>query len=124
MKNAPNYIGIKKENKIENNKKYMNKPNKKYSYTFQSFYNNYPRPEPLPKKIDIRIINNSSTFSTSNINETSNRYKTRSDKTIYDDKKILFILTNLGLENLYIKFKDNFITYNDLNFLTKDDLLK
>ena len=124
LKNAPNYIGIKKENKIENNKKYMNKPNKKYSYTFQSFYNNYPRPEPLPKKIDIRIINNSSTFSTSNINETSNRYKTRSDKTIYDDKKILFILTNLGLENLYIKFKDNFITYNDLNFLTKDDFIE
>ena len=124
LKNAPNSIGIKKENKIENNKKNMNKPNKKYSYTFQSFYNNYPRPEPLPKKIDIRIINNSSTFSTSNNNETSNRYKARSDKSIYDDKKILFILTNLGLENLYIKFKDNFITYNDLNFLTKDDFIE
>jgi hypothetical protein len=51
-------------------------------------------------------------------------YKSRNDKVDYDDKKILFILTNLGLENLYSKFKENFITYNDLIFLTKDDFIE
>jgi hypothetical protein len=81
-------------------------------------------PEPLPKKIDIRIINDNSEFNTTNINDTITRNKAREDKTKYDDKKILFILTNLGLEELFCKFKDNFIRYNDLKFLTKDDFIE
>ena len=125
LKNMPNSIIIKKDNKLDHNKRHINnKKNKNFSYTFQNFYNNYPRPEPFPKKIDIRIINNNSNFNTSNINDTSNRYKSRENKNVYDDKKILFILTNLGLENIFCKFKDNFITYNDLIFLTKDDFIE
>ena len=125
LKNIPNSMIIKKDNKLEHNTKHINsKQNKNFSYTFQNFYNNYPRPEPFPKKIDIRIINNNSNFNTSNINDTSNRYKSRENKNVYDDKKILFILTYLGLENIFCKFKDNFITYNDLVFLTKDDFIE
>ena len=125
LKNIPNSIIIKKENKLDHNIKHINsKKNKNFSYTFQNFYNNYPRPEPFPKKIDIRIINNNSNFNTSNINDSSNRYKNRDNKNEYDDKKILFILINLGLENIFCKFKDNFITYNDLIFLTKEDFLE
>ena len=121
LKDITNFINIQR-NKINENKKenlYNNKNKKQYSYTFQNFYNNYPQPEPFPKKIDIRIINNS------NDNISSKTiYNERKDKTVYDDKKILFILTNLGLENLYSKFKDNFITYNDLKFLKKDDFVE
>jgi len=107
---------------FDNNIKNINKKqNKKFSYIFQNFHN-YPLPEPLPKKIDIRIINNNSNFNTSNINNSTNRYKY--DKSIYDDKKILFILINLGLEDLFNKFKDNFITFNDLYFLTKEDFIE
>ena len=100
----------------ENHKNQLikNENKKQYSYTFQNFYNNYPQPEPFPKKIDIRIINQ---------NDNNSNNKSR-NKEIYDDKKILFILSNLGLENLYSKFKDNFITYNDLKFLSKDDFVE
>ena len=124
LKKIQNIINLKKNGKIENNKKYSKKPNNQFSYTFQNFYNNYPIPEPLPKKIDIRIINDNSEFNTTNNNDTINRNKAREDKSKYDDKKILFILTNLGLEELFCKFKDNFIRYNDLKFLTKDDFIE
>ena len=119
-----NIINLKKNGKIENNKKHFKKPNNQFSYTFQNFYNNYPMPEPLPKKIDIRIINDNSEFNTTKITDTINKNKAREDKDKYDDKKILFILTNLGLEELFCKFKDNFIRYNDLKFLTKDDFIE
>ena len=100
-----------------------NKQNKRFSYIFKNLHN-YPLPEPLPKKIDIRIINNNSNFNTNNINNTTSMYKNKDDKSIYDDKKILFILLNLGLENLFSKFKDNCITFNDLKFLTKEDFIE
>jgi hypothetical protein len=116
LKDITNFINAHKHKISENNKKQLIKTenNKQYSYTFQNFYNNYPQPEPFPKKIDIRIINHNENISN---NKSQN-------KEIYDDKKILFILSNLGLENLYSKFKDNFITYNDLKFLSKDDFVE
>lgn len=116
LKDITNFINAHKNKIGENNKKQLIKTenNKQYSYTFQNFYNNYPQPEPFPKKIDIRIINHNENISN---NKSQN-------KEIYDDKKILFILINLGLENLYSKFKENFITYNDLKFLTKDDFIE
>ena len=116
LKDITNFINVHKHKTNENNKNQLikNENKKQYSYTFQNFYNNYPQPEPFPKKIDIKIINHNEAHSN---NKSQNR-------AIYDDKKILFILTNLGLENLYSKFKDNFITYNDLQFLTKDDFIE
>ena len=116
LKDITSFINAHKHKINVNNKKQLinNENNKQYSYTFQNFYNNYPQPEPFPKKIDIRIINH---------NENNSNNKSQ-NKEIYDDKKILFILINLGLENLYSKFKDNFITYNDLKFLTKDDFIE
>lgn len=124
LKKIQNIINLKKNSKVESNKKYFKKPSNRFSYTFQNFYNNYPMPEPLPKKIDIRIINDKSEFNTTKINDTINRNKAREDKSKYDDKKILFILTNLGLEDVFCKFKDNFIRYNDLKFLTKEDFIE
>lgn len=116
LKTITNYTNAHKHKMDENNKNQLikNENKKQYSYTFQNFYNNYPQPEPFPKKIDIRIINQ---------NDNNSNNKSR-NKEIYDDKKILFILSNLGLENLYSKFKDNFITYNDLKFLSKDDFVE
>ena len=110
---------IKKDNKIIAKKNPYKKKNKQFLYTFQNFYNNYPIPEPLPKKIDIRIINDNNNSNISNLNESK-----RNEKSLYDDKTILFILTNLGLEDLFLKFKDNRITYNDLQFLTKEDFIE
>ena len=116
LKTITNYTNAHKHKMVENHKNQLikNENKKQYSYTFQNFYNNYPQPEPFPKKIDIRIINQ---------NDNNSNNKSR-NKEIYDDKKILFILSNLGLENLYSKFKDNFITYNDLKFLSKDDFVE
>ena len=116
LKTITNYTNTHKYKMDENHKNQLikNENKKQYSYTFQNFYNNYPQPEPFPKKIDIRIINQ---------NDNNSNNKSR-NKEIYDDKKILFILSNLGLENLYSKFKDNFITYNDLKFLSKDDFVE
>ena len=129
LKDINNFLNIQRNKLKSNNNKNVTKTNtnnKKYSYTFQNFYNNYPQPEPLPKKIDIRIFNHNNNMNNiKSINPNSNSiYKTRNDKAVYDDKKILFILTNLGLENMYSKFKDNFITYNDLKFLTKEDFIE
>ena len=129
LKDITNFINIQRNKIKENNKKNLiknnsNKRQNQYSYTFQNFYNNYPQPEPFPKKIDIRIINHNNDTNNIKSIDSNSIYKTRNDKADYDDKKILFILTNLGLENLYSKFKDNFITYNDLNFLTKDDFIE
>ena len=116
LKTITNNTNAHKHKMDENHKNQLikNENKKQYSYTFQNFYNNYPQPEPFPKKIDIRIINQ---------NDNNSNNKSR-NKEIYDDKKILFILSNLGLENLYSKFKDNFITYNDLKFLSKDDFVE
>ena len=120
-KEVQNITNLKKDNKTITKKNPNKKKNKQFLYTFQNFYNNYPIPEPLPKKIDIRIINdnNNNNSNISNLNESK-----RNEKSLYDDKTILFILTNLGLEDLFLKFKDNRITYNDLQFLTKEDFIE
>ena len=118
-KELQDITNLKKDNKIITKKNHKKK-NKQFLYTFQNFYNNYPIPEPLPKKIDIRIINdNNNNSNITNLNESK-----RNEKSLYDDKTILFILTNLGLEDLFLKFKENRITYNDLQFLTKEDFIE
>ena len=119
-KELQDITNLKKDNKIITKKNPNKKKNKQFLYTFQNFYNNYPIPEPLPKKIDIRIINdNNNNSNITNLNESK-----RNEKSLYDDKTILFILTNLGLEDLFLKFKENRITYNDLQFLTKEDFIE
>ena len=121
LKNSPYFSKIQKKSTFEQNIKHTNnKQNKKFKYTFQNLYNNYPQPEPFPKKIDVRMVD--SNCSNSNLIDINTR--SRDNNNIYDDKKILFILINLGLENLFLKFKDNFITFNDLKFLTKDDFIE
>ena len=128
LKDITNFINIQRNKLKENNKNKLLKSNNKnpnqYSYTFQNFYNNYPQPEPFPKKIDIRIFNHNNDINNIKRIDSNSIYKHQNEKAVYDDKKILFILTNLGLEDLYSKFKENFITYNDLNFLTKDDFIE
>ena len=129
LKDITNFINIQRNKIKQNDKKHLikkneNKNQNQYSYTFQNFYNNYPQPEPFPKKIDIRIFNHNDKINNIKKTDSDSIYKTRNDETIYDDKKILFILINLGLENIYSKFKDNFITYNDLKFLTKEDFIE
>ena len=126
LKDISNFINIQR-NKINENSKtnQIQKIKKKqYSCTFQNFYNNYPKPEPFPKKIDIRIINHNNNINNIKNIDSNSIHNARNNNEIYDDKKILFILTNLGLENIYSNFKDNFIVYDDLKFLTKDDFIE
>ena len=124
LKNSPYFSKIQKKSTFEQNIKHTNnKQNKKSKYTFQNLNNKYPQPEPFPKKIDVRMVGGN--LSNSNLIDVSIRHRSRDNSNnLYDDKKILFILINLGLENLFSKFKDNFITFNDLNFLTKEDFIE
>ena len=123
-KDLQNITNLKKDNKIITKKNPIKKKNKQFLYTFQNFYNNYPIPEPLPKKIDIRIINDNDNNNNNNSNISNLNESKKNEKILYDDKTILFILTNLGLEDLFLKFKNNRITYNDLQFLTKEDFIE
>ena len=126
LKDISNFINIQRNKINENSKTNQIKKIKKkqYSCTFQNFYNNYPKPEPFPKKIDIRIINHNNNINNIKNVDSNSIHNARNNNEIYDDKKILFILTNLGLENIYSNFKDNFIVYDDLKFLTKDDFIE
>ena len=75
----------------------------------QTFYKNYPKPEPIPKKINYNINKNAN-------NENENMYNC-----IKEDKNILYLLSNLNLEKLYNIFISNYISFNDLFLLTKED---
>lgn len=99
-------------NSYDNNKKSKNNSNKNPYYTMQNFYNQFPKPEPQPKRI-INQINN--------LNDNYiNNEKTKLNN-IKDDKKMLYLLSNLNLENLYNVFIYNYISFNDLFLLTKGD---
>ena len=91
------------------NKNFNSNKDKKSYFTMQNFYKNYPIPEPIPKKINYDINKNAN-------NENENMFNC-----IKEDKNILYLLSNLNLEKLYNIFISNYISFNDLFLLTKED---
>ena len=73
-----------------------------------------PKPEPLPMKINLTHIDDE--ISSTSLNNKIDQ--------IQEDKKIIYLLTNLGLEKLYTVFNNNFIKFNDLFLLTKEDFIE
>ena len=89
-----------------------NNNDKNLYHTMQNFYMNYPKPEPAPIRINYSKTKNNNNSNVENENIMNN---------IQEDKNILYLLSNLNLENLYNIFVENYISFNDLFLLTKGD---
>ena len=101
------------------------KSNKNIPNQTQNYYNYFPQPEPFPKTINYNFsINNNLKYkndiSTSK-EEENYRLSTSSKK---EDNTILYLLTNLNLGNLYNIFMSNYISFNDLFLLKKEDFIE
>ena len=101
------------------------KSNKNIQNQTQNYYNYFPQPEPFPKTINYNFsINNNLKYkndiSTSK-EEENYRLSTSSKK---EDNTILYLLTNLNLGNLYNIFISNYISFNDLFLLKKEDFIE
>ena len=108
------------KNHINQNSNRGNEKDKNLYRTAQNFYNNFPNPEPMPIKVNC----NYNKFNDLN-KKGENNYN---EKIIYNNKKednnILYLLSNLNLENLYDSFISNYISFNDLFLLTKVDFIE
>jgi len=90
-------------------------------HTVQNFYKNFPKPEPMPTKINC----NESTKVNNELNKkVYNIYDKKNKNNKKEDKNILYLLTNLNLQNLYNNFTSNCIGFTDLFLLTKDDFVE
>ena len=101
-------------------KAYFDKGKSLY-HTVQNFYKYFPKPEPMPKKINCNEstkVNNALNIKIGNIYDEKNKYNKK------EDKNILYLLTNLNLQNLYNNFTSNCVGFNDLFLLTKDDFVE
>ena len=78
----------------------------------------FPKPEPTPLKIDktTKYINISKNF---DINNKNNNYKENDV-----DTRLITFLHNLNLDYLTSTFKNNYVNFQDLFLLNKDDLIE
>ena len=76
------------------------------NYINNNYYNKFVQ--------NINNINNNEDNNSKNVNKESNEY----------DEKVAYVLTALGLENIIDKFSSNFICFNDLFLLRRQDLLE
>ena len=75
----------------------------------------------MPKKINC----NQSTKVNNELNiKINNKYVKKNKDNKREDKNILYLLTNLNLQNLYNNFISNCIGFTDLFLLTKDDFVE
>ena len=89
--------------------------------TMQNFNKLFPKPEPIPKRINCNEKENKNNFNKEN-DENENIYNEKNNfNHIKEDKNILYLLSNLDLEYLYNVFMTNYISFNDLFLLTKGD---
>ena len=90
----------------------------------QNFYKFFPNPEPIPKRINYNKNENENNLYEEN-EENEENDNIYNEKNIFndikEDKNILYLLSNLNLENLYNVFMENCISFNDLFLLTKED---
>ena len=105
-----------------NKEKSGNGNEKNLFHTLQNFNKYFPKPEPMPKKLNYNeSINNNIINKNENMkdyDENLNSYDKR------EDKNILYLLTNLNLQNLYKNFTSNCINFTDLFLLTKGDFVE
>lgn len=95
---------------------------------------NRPNPEPFPKKYNkYHSYDNKNNVYDYNINSNREEYFNTSicnggvnvtERNYYIDQKLLFVLKNLKIENLYDLFINNGIYFKDLFLLNKDDLIE
>jgi hypothetical protein len=118
-----------------NNKKYYNaekaQSEKKYYSNLQKFFeNNKAKCSKKYKKGNINNIayNNFDNFiqNINNINDQENYNYDINRKNTNNkcDKKMIYILSSLNLDNLIDVFNSNYIGFNDLLLLTKNDLIE
>lgn len=92
---------------------------KKYYSNLQRFFENNKK----YKKNNINTLSNYNNF-IQNINNNENLvYNKKFSNNIYD-KRMIYILSNLNLDNLIEIFNSNCIGFNDLFLLTKNDLIE
>ena len=147
-KNVNKNYYLKKNKSSKIFKDFNNIPNNDSSLN-ENFYPG-PQPEPTPIKIgknssyyysklpknynnlNNEIINDDNNFGNSLnsfykkafINYNASKNNQDNNKVDEDNKKLNFILNNLQLQNLAIIFKQNYISFDDLFLLTKEDLLE
>ena len=103
---------------LSNENKKINQKN-----SIKSFYSYFPIPEPAPKTINYNFsINNN--LKIKNDISTTKKESTRNTNNKQEDNNILYLLTNLNLSNLYNTFISNYISFNDLFLLTKEDFIE
>lgn len=94
-----------------------------------------PNPEPFPRKYNNYYCNSYDNRNlTIDINSAKKKYNKLPNLNIdisnskneitYIDQKLLFVLKNLGIENLYQVFINNGIYFKDLFLLNKEDLIE
>lgn len=104
----------------QKDKTYFDKGKSLY-HTVQNFYKYFPKPEPMPKKINC----NESTKINNELNiKIDNKYDKKNKDNKKEDKNILYLLTNLNLQYLYNNFTSNCVGFTDLFLLTKDDFVE
>ena len=110
-------ISINKNESVnhKNSSFFDNDKKKNLYHTMNNYYNIFPNPEPMPK----RIIYNHNKHN--NLNNKKENIQLNDIKNIKEDKNILYLLTNLNMENLYNVFISNCISFNDLFLLSKGD---
>ena len=119
IKKAKSFISPSTKNKMLTPKQQCLLNNKRSDLNDLNYYPQFntnkqhtksPKPEPLPMKINLTHIGD---------NISNNKLDP-----IQEDKKMIYLLSNLGLENLYGEFNKNCIKFNDLFLLTKEDFIE
>ena len=99
--------------------------NKNIPNQTQNYYNYFPQPEPFPKTINYNFSINNNLKYKNDISTSKEEENYRPSPSIKkEDNTILYLLTNLNLGNLYNIFISNFISFNDLFLLKKEDFIE
>ena len=120
QKKKPNILNNQKIH-INQNSNRGNEKDKNLYHTTQNFYNNFPNPEPMPIKVNYNYnkFNDLNKKGENSYNEKKIKFNNKKE-----DNNILYLLSNLNLENLYDIFISNYISFNDLFLLTKADFIE
>ena len=122
-------ININKNDFIFNNIEKTQSEKKYYSNLQKFFENNHFKDTKKNRRSNINLTNNKNNFHEfiKNINNNDNYdyiNNNRNKFNIVYDKKMIYILKSLNLDNLINIFASNCIYFNDLFLLTKKDLIE
>ena len=115
--NNNNFNNINNNHNSPKYNNYLDNKNIKTDYYFGNYMNNYYNSSFYNESNKMNL--NTERIKSSNIiNNNNNNYNND------DDYKLIFILQNLNLSNFINVFKINYVSFNDLFFLTREDLLE